>query len=203
MLLFGVLEWHERRAVVSSVYFLERRRMTIFFITGNKGKLREIQALIPDVQGVDMDLTEIQEIDAHKIIAAKLAEAQRYQPGTFIVEDTSLSIDSMNGLPGPLVKWFLKAVGVLGVYKLTETFESPKGTARTIVGYADEDGNILFFEGSIKGTVVPPRGTNGFGWDAIFQPEGSSKTFAEMTLDEKNQFSMRRLAVEGLRRHLE
>ncbi len=56
---------------------------------------------------------------------------------------------------------------------------------------------------AIEGTVVSPRGTNGFGWDAIFQPERSSKTFAEMTAAEKNQFSMRRLAVEGLRRHLE
>lgn len=177
--------------------------MNIFFITGNKDKLREIQALIPDVQGVDMDVTEIQEIDAHKIIAAKLAEAQRYQSGTFIVEDTSLYIDSMNGLPGPLIKWFLKSVGVLGVYKLAEAFESTKATARTIIGYAGEDGNILFFEGSIKGTVVPPRGINGFGWDAIFQPERSSKTFAEMMPKEKNQFSMRRLAVEGLQRHLE
>ncbi len=175
----------------------------ILFITGNEGKLREVRELLPDVQGIDMDLAEIQEIDAHKIIAAKLAEAQRYQSGPFIVEDTSLYIDAMNGLPGPLIKWFLRAVGVLGVYKLTEAFESTKATARTIIGYAGEDGNILFFEGSIKGTVVPPRGTNGFGWDAIFQPDGYEKTFAEMTAEEKNQFSMRRLAVEGLRQHLE
>jgi inosine triphosphate pyrophosphatase len=177
--------------------------MNIFFITGNKDKLREIQTLIPNVQGRDMDLVEIQEIDAHKIIAAKLAEAQRYQSGTFIVEDTSLYIDAMNGLPGPFIKWFTKAVGILGVYKLTEAFESARATARTIIGYADEGGNLLFFEGAIKGTVVPPRGTNGFGWDAIFQPDGYEKTFAEMTAEEKNQFSMRRLAVEGLRRHLE
>lgn len=177
--------------------------MNIFFITGNKDKLREIQALISDVQGVDMDLTEIQEIDAHKIIAAKLAEAQRYQSGPFIVEDTSLYIDAMNGLPGPLVKWFLKAVGVLGIYKLTETFERAKATARTIIGYADTEGNILFFEGAISGTIVSPRGENGFGWDAIFQPERSSQTFAEMTAEEKNQFSMRRIAAEALRRHLE
>jgi inosine/xanthosine triphosphate pyrophosphatase family protein len=77
----------------------------ILFITGNEGKLREVRELLPDVQGIDMDLAEMQEIDAHKIIAAKLAEAQRYQSGPFIVEDTSLYIDAMNGLPGPLIKW--------------------------------------------------------------------------------------------------
>lgn len=174
----------------------------ILFITGNKDKLHEVRALIPAVQGIDMDLTEIQEIDAHKIIAAKLAEAQRYQSGSFIVEDTSLYLDAMNGLPGPLVKWFLKAVGVLGIYKLTESFESTRATARTLIGYAEE-GGIHFFEGSISGTLVSPRGTDGFGWDSIFQPDGYEKTFAEMTPEEKSLCSMRKKAVEGLLHYLE
>ena len=94
----------------------------ILFITGNKDKLSEVTALIPSVQGVDLDLTEIQELDAHKIIAAKLAEAQKHQPGALIVEDTSLYLDAMNGLPGPLAKWFVKAVGIEGIYKLAESF---------------------------------------------------------------------------------
>jgi len=177
--------------------------MTILFITGNKDKLREVQALIPNVQGVDMDLAEIQEIDAQKIITAKLAEAQKHHSGAFMVEDTSLSLDAMNGLPGSLVKWFVKSIGIEGIYKLTEAFQSTSATARTLIGYADEDACIHFFEGSISGTLVPPRGIDGFGWDAIFQPERSSKTFAEMTPDEKSEFSMRRIAVEGLRGHLE
>ncbi len=175
---------------------------SIVFITGNKDKLREVQALIPAVQGLDLDLTEIQEIDAHKIITAKLTEAQKYHAGPFIVENTSLSLDAMNGLPGPLVKWFLKTIGVEGIYKLTESFESTRAMARTLIGYADEEG-IHFFEGSLLGTLVPPRGTDGFGWDAIFQPDGSEKTFAEMTPEEKSQCSMRKRAVEGLRRYLE
>jgi len=50
--------------------------------------------------------------------------------------------------------------------------------------------------------VIPesPRGTSGFGWDAIFQPLGSERTFAEMTPEEKDRFSMRRLALEQLRK---
>jgi non-canonical purine NTP pyrophosphatase (RdgB/HAM1 family) len=175
----------------------------ILFITGNEDKLREIREIIPSIQGVNLDLTEIQEIDAKKIITAKLAEAQKDHTGAFIVEDTSLYIDEMRGLPGPLIKWFVKAIGIDGIYKLTETFKSTRATARTLIGYADEDGNIHFFEGSISGTLVPPRGINGFGWDAIFQPESSSKTFAEMTSEEKKQCSMRRLAVEGLQQYLE
>ncbi len=175
----------------------------IYFITGNKDKLREVRALIPAVQGIDMDLTEIQEIDAQKIITAKLAAAQKSQSGPFIVEDTSLYLDAMNGLPGPLVKWFVKAVGIEGIYKLTESCKSTRATARTLIGYADENGIVDFFEGSISGTLVPPRGTDGFGWDAIFQPDSSEKTFAEMTQEEKSQCSMRKRAVEGLRQYLE
>jgi non-canonical purine NTP pyrophosphatase (RdgB/HAM1 family) len=176
----------------------------ILFITGNKDKLREVRSLIPTVQGMDMDLTEIQEIDAHKIITAKLAEAQKHQSSaTFIVEDTSLYLDAMNGLPGPLVKWFVKAVGIEGIYKLTESFRSTRATARTLIGYADEDSTVHFFEGSIEGMLVPPRGTDGFGWDAIFQPDGYEKTFAEMTTEEKSQCSMRKRAVEGLLQYLE
>lgn len=176
---------------------------TILFITGNEGKLREVRDLIPSVQGVDLDLTEIQEIDARKIITAKLAEAQKSHMGSFIVEDTSLYLDAMNGLPGPLVKWFLKAIKVEGIYQLAETWQSTKATARTLIGYADEDKSVHFFEGVITGTLVPPRGTDGFGWDPIFQPDGSDKTFAEMTQDEKGQCSMRKRAVEGLRQYLE
>jgi inosine triphosphate pyrophosphatase len=184
-------------------FLFEEVKVAIFFITGNKDKLREVRELLPDVQGIDLDLSEIQETDARKIITAKLAEAQRGHTGTFIVEDTSLYLDAMNGLPGPLVKWFVKSVGIDGIYQLTEAFQSTRATARTLIGYAAENGSVHFFEGVISGTLVPPRGANGFGWDAIFQPGGSEKTFAEMTAAEKNQFSMRRLAIEDLQRHLE
>jgi inosine triphosphate pyrophosphatase len=176
--------------------------MTLWFITGNKDKLREVQALIPDVQSIDLDLPEIQEIDPHKVIAAKLVEARKYCSGAFLVEDTSLSLDGMGGLPGPLAKWFVRSIGVDGIYSLSKTFGA-RATARTIIGYADENNDLLFFEGSLGGLVVPPGGTNGFGWDAIFQPDNFSMTFAEMTPEEKNQCSMRKRAVASLQRHLE
>jgi inosine triphosphate pyrophosphatase len=175
--------------------------VTLLFITGNKDKLREVQTLIPDVQGLDLDLPEIQEIDPHKVIAAKLIEARKHQRGSFLVEDTSLSLDGMGGLPGPLAKWFTSSIGIDGIYALTKTFGA-RATARTSIGYVDENDNILFFEGSLGGLVVQPRGTDGFGWDALFQPDHFSKTFAEMIPEEKNLCSMRKRAVEELRQHL-
>ncbi|MGH7961387.1 MAG: non-canonical purine NTP pyrophosphatase, partial [Candidatus Binatia bacterium] len=69
----------------------------------------------------------------------------------------------------------------------------------TLFGYYDGT-SLRVFPGVAAG-IVPevPRGTNGFGWDAIFQPVGSDRTFAEMTAEEKDHFSMRRLALEQLR----
>lgn len=177
--------------------------MTVHFLTGNPGKLKEIQAIIPEVVGMDIDLPEIQHSDATKIIQAKLTEARQHHSGAFIVEDTSLYLDALNGLPGPLIKWFLKAMGVEGLHRIAASLENTTAQAKTIIGYATPDGKTNFFEGIIEGTIVAPRGTNGFGWDAIFLPNGHERTFAEMDDEEKNTLSMRRLAAQKLQEYLQ
>ena len=54
--------------------------------------------------------------------------------------------------------------------------------------------------GTVQGTVAPkPVGESGFGWDAVFIPRGASRTFAEMEPEEKDQYSMRRIAIELFR----
>jgi inosine triphosphate pyrophosphatase len=176
--------------------------MSLYFITGNKGKLAEVQAVLPDVEALDIDLPEIQSLDAHEIIKAKLLEAQKHQTGEFIVEDNSLYLEGIKGLPGPLIKWFLKTVGSDGLYKMAEAFGNFNAEAKVIIGYSNSAKEIFFFEGTTKGTIVPARGSGGFGWDPIFQPEGYDKTFGELTPEEKNSFSMRRIAVEKLKETL-
>ena len=175
--------------------------MTLYFITGKKGKFAEVRAILGEIEQLDIDLPELQELDAHKIIEAKLKEAQKHYTGKFIVEDTSLYLDALNGLPGPFIKWFMKTIGNEGLYKLAKSFDNYGAEAKTIIGYCNEQGEINFFEGTIKGTIVSPRG-EGFGWDPIFQPEGYEKTFGELSSEEKNSFSMRRIAVEKLREFL-
>jgi inosine triphosphate pyrophosphatase len=177
--------------------------MSLFFITGNPGKFAEVKTLIPEVEQIDIDLDEIQDLDPQKVIEHKLKQALAEHSGELIVEDTSLYFEGMKGLPGPLIKWFLKALKNEGLTALAQNLPSSKATAKTILGYAPSSDTIQFFSGEIKGTIVPPRGDKGFGWDAIFQPDGSEKTFGEMTLEEKTQFSMRRLAVEKLQAFLQ
>jgi inosine triphosphate pyrophosphatase len=175
----------------------------IYFITGNKGKLAEAKEIIPELEGLDIDLPEIQEIDAEKVIEAKLLEARKHHSGEFVVEDTSLYFDAIPGLPGPLIKWFLKTIDNQGMADLVDKYGVNTGKAVNMLGYIDSNDKITYFEGSIDGKIVQPRGDNGFGWDMIFQPSGYEKTFAEMSQSEKNAISMRRMAFEKLAEALE
>ncbi len=179
------------------------KKEKLFFITGNKNKLLEIQAVLPNVEQLEIDLDEIQETDPKKIIEHKMKEALKYQNGEFIIEDTSLYIKSLNDLPGPLIKWFMQKLGVNGIFEMVKKLGNDKAEAKTIIGYAKNKDEIHFFEGSIKGTIVKPSGPTNFGWDPIFKPAGYDKTFQEMSKEEKNKISMRRMAVEKLKTYLE
>ncbi len=177
--------------------------MSVYFITGNEDKYKEVISILPEVEWLNIDLPEIQHINSREVVKAKLQEAFKYRDGEFIVEDTSLYLDCLGGLPGPLIKWFLKAIGCEGIYQVAEKMGSMKAEAKTIIGYAKSPDDIHFFEGSILGTIVSPRGDKGFGWDSIFQPVGFDKTFAEMEAKEKNQVSMRKKALGKLKEFLE
>ncbi|KKU48199.1 MAG: Ham1 family protein [Parcubacteria group bacterium GW2011_GWA2_46_9] len=174
----------------------------IYFITGNKNKFEEVKAILPEVRQLDIDLLEIQEIDAKEIIKKKLFEALNHSKGEFIVEDTSLYLDCLNGLPGPLIKWFLKTVGNDGLAKIAEKLGDTSAEAKTLIGYAKNRAEIYYFEGVTKGTIVKPKGEINFGWDPIFLPSGHKKTFAEMSREEKNEISMRRIALNKLKEFL-
>lgn len=177
--------------------------MALYIITGNKEKYEEISAIIPGAEQLEVDLPEIQDIDPRNVIKAKLVEAYKQKDAEFVVEDTSLSFKCLNGLPGPLIKWFLKTIGNEGLFDIAEKMGDHAAEAKTMIVYARRPDEMFFFEGSMKGEIVRPRGKSGFGWDPIFQPEGFSKSFAEWTREEKNERSMRRIALNKLHDFLE
>lgn len=155
------------------------------------------------IEQMDIDLPEVQEIDAKKIIKAKLFEAFKHKKGEFIVEDTSLYLDCLNGLPGPLIKWFLKTIGNKGLAEIAEKMGNKKAKAKTIIGYARSEKEFYFFEGFINGEIVKPKGGMGYGWDDVFRPENFDKSFGEMSFKEKKAISMRRKAFDKLKIFLE
>ncbi|MCC7356722.1 MAG: non-canonical purine NTP pyrophosphatase [Candidatus Doudnabacteria bacterium] len=171
----------------------------IKFITGNANKFAEVNALMPgQVEQLVIDLPEIQDIDPHVIIRAKLQAAFEHASGQFMVEDVSLRLDCINGLPGPLIKWFLKAMGPDGIADIATKLGNNRAEAFVVIGYASNPEDIHFFEGSVAGTIVNPKVVSKFGWDGIFMPDGYDKTFAEMTSEEKNAISHRKIAVTKL-----
>lgn len=178
------------------------RDTPLTFVTGNSGKFGEVQALIPTIVQADVNLPEVQSVDAQEVITAKLIAGAREGLQNFIVEDTGLYFDCLNGLPGPLIKWFQERLGNEGISDLVSHYESQVAHAITWIGYSSPTGEMHFFEGNIEGTIVSPRG-DGFGWDPIFQPKGSTLTFGEMTREAKGEISMRKIAVTKLLNHLQ
>lgn len=170
----------------------------IKFITGNLNKFAEIKAVLPDLEQLEIDLPEIQSLDPQEIVEFKLKTALEHISGNIIIEDTSLYMEGLHGLPGPLIKWFMQAMGREGLAKTVLASGNDRAEAKTIIGYADNEGQTFYFEGTISGRIVMPQGETSFGWDPIFQPDGSEVTFAEMGLAEKNKISMRRLAAQKL-----
>lgn len=173
----------------------------IYFITSNKNKFEEASKIIEGLEQLDIDLPEIQSIDPEEIIKAKLDEAIKHHKGEFIVDDTSVYLECLNGLPGPLIKWFLKSLGREGIYNLCNKMNNNNATAKTVVGYTNGK-EIKYFSGELKGEVVKPQGDNNFGWDPIFKPEGHNKTLALMSVDERNKIKMRAQALNKLKNYL-
>lgn len=176
--------------------------MKLTFITGNQNKFQEVKQIIPYLEQLDLDLTEIQSLDPHEIIKHKLQEAQKHKPENIVVEDQYINVHCLKGLPGPFIKWFLKTLDLNGIAELVHKYPNHNATASVIIGYLKSQNDISYFEGSIEGKIVKPRGDNGFGWDPIFEEIKSGKTFAEMTPKEKNQISMRKIAFQKLKNYL-
>lgn len=179
--------------------------MDIVFLTGNGDKLRETREILGEnfqITNKDLDIDEIQEIDGAKVVIKKAQDAFAIVKTPLIVEDVSFYIVSWKGLPGSLIKWFTKTVGNEGILEMLKGFKNRKAIAQTLIAYHDGK-NIRIFEGTTNGLVSEKvLGENGFGWDKIFIPDGHTKTYGEMTQDEKNKTSSRKIALVKLKDYL-
>jgi len=117
------------------------------------------------------------------------------------VEDTSLELNCLNGLPGPYIKYFEKNIGSIGIYKIAKAFSNYEANVCCFVGYQNKK-EIKLFKHITKGIIVKPTGKNGFGFDNIFVPKGYEKTFAQMTNEEKNKISHRKKVFEKFLKYL-
>jgi XTP/dITP diphosphohydrolase len=176
----------------------------VFFATGNIHKFDEARSILTGldiaVGMLKMKDVEIQSDNLVEIAKLSAQDAFKRCHLPLIVEDAGLFIDALRGFPGSYAAYAYQTIGNKGLLKLMENVEDRKAFFRSAIAYCDsEAGKSMVFEDEAEGeiTVDERRGSgkSGFGFDPIFRPCGSEKTFAEMTLEEKNGFSHRAKAV--------
>lgn len=175
------------------------------FVTSNDGKAREASAFLGRaVSARAVDLPEIQSLDFREVARAKAIVAARALGIAVLVEDSGLSVSGWGGFPGPLTKWIMAGVlGPKGLAKMLDGFSDRSAEAVSVLAVAgpgDREADVIVAEGRVKGSIaLHPRGESGFGWDVLFIPEGGTRTFAEMSEEEKNARSHRARAFAALR----
>jgi XTP/dITP diphosphohydrolase len=182
----------------------------LIFATNNQHKVDEIRLVLGSSfnivtlkeAGIDIDIPE-----PHDTLEANATEKSttiyKLTGANCFSEDTGLEVDALNGEPG------VKSARYAGegrsfdanIDKLLGQLQGQTNRLarfRTVISLI-LDGKEYFFEGICNGHITTTRGgSNGFGYDPVFIPEGITKTFAEMDMTEKNKYSHRKKAMEKL-----
>lgn len=191
------------------------KNSALIFATNNRHKVEEIRSVISghfnivtlEEAGIEIDIPE-----PHNTIEANASEKSKtifqLTKQNCFAEDTGLEADALNGEPG------VKSARYAGneknfdanIEKLLSKLkgiENRNAKFKTVISLMWNDKEYLF-EGITNGKIIVNRkGKNGFGYDPVFVPKGSYKTFAEMKLSEKNLYSHRRKATDKLIKFLE
>jgi XTP/dITP diphosphohydrolase len=184
--------------------------MKLIFATNNQHKADEIryvtgekfEILTLKEAGIDIDIPEPHETPEANA-SEKSKTIYRLTGINCFSEDTGLEVEALNGEPG------VKSARYAGENKSFEknieklldklqSFNNRKARFRTVISLILE-GREFLFEGVCQGSILlSSKGSGGFGYDPVFVPEGESRTFAEMGIEEKTRFSHRRIATDKL-----
>ncbi len=172
--------------------------MSWVLVTSNENKWIEAQRLLGrELERVSLDLPELQAESTRAVALEKARAAFAMLGRPVVVEDTGIELDAFGGFPGPFIKFWEKLGGLASICRALDT-STRRAAAVCALGICSAEGARVV-EGRITGVISEaPRGTQGFGWDAIFVPEGESRTFAEMSAAEKDAISHRRRAFQAL-----
>ena len=175
------------------------------------------------ISAYEFDYAEIQSESMETIAAEGAREAYREIGEPVVVDDSGLFVAAFDGFPGPYSSYVEETLGIERVWELARTVEDRTASFRCVMAYCDgepfesspdpvdkddraaaaaaggeslEEGDPLsvkLFVGTVRGEIVAPRGDGGFGYDPIFEHDGS--TFAELSSEEKNALSHRGRAL--------
>lgn len=145
---------------------------------------------------LDMEYPEIQSDTLEEVVKSALASLTGSVEGNFLIDDSGLFIQSLGGFPGVYSSYVYHTIGLDGILKILENVEEREAEFRCCFGLHWKGENRLF-EGVAEGFLTrEKKGEGGFGYDPIFVPAGGTKTFAEMSNDEKNKLSHRGRALK-------
>lgn len=195
----------------------------IVFATNNQHKLDEIREIL----GKNFEIVSLNDIGCHEDIpeTGNTLEENARQKAEYIynkyhlscfADDTGLEVDALNGAPGVYSARYAGGEGhdsEANMQKLLRELgenNNRKARFRTVIalllkeqGASTKEQETLLFEGIVNGTIAREKhGTEGFGYDPIFVPEGYTQSFAELGTDIKNKISHRARAVKKLAEYL-
>ncbi|CAN5284897.1 non-canonical purine NTP diphosphatase [soil metagenome] len=188
--------------------------MKLVFATNNLNKLMEVQSIMPSsIELVSLEhigcIEEIPEtadtIEGNAVLKADYI-TQKFQLDCF-ADDTGLEVDFLNGNPGVFSARYAgegknNEDNIDKLLRELGDSQNRKAQFKTVIALNINVEQFLF-TGICEGEITySRRGTKGFGYDAVFQPAGSTKTFAEMNLEEKAVMSHRGIALKKLIKHL-
>ena len=190
----------------------------LLLATRNRHKTREFaeilggEFVVRDLSA-EMELPAVEEtgVTFKENAILKAVATSKHFSGMVVADDSGLEVDALNGAPGVRSARYAgeRASDQQNVAKLLAELaarasgQPPSARFRCLLALA-RDGKVLrTFEGVVDGTIVAaPRGSNGFGYDPIFQPTESARTFGELSQVEKNRISHRARAIYLLRAYL-
>ena len=181
----------------------------LVFATHNQYKTEEVRQLLGDQYevlnlndiGCDTDIAETADTFAGNAELKSSFVVDNYQIDCF-ADDSGLEVESLNNEPGIYSARYAgergDAANMAFLLEKLQGVVNRKAQFRTVISLIRNKEKFLF-EGIIQGTIREmPTGTNGFGYDPVFQPDGYKQTFAEMDMEQKNQISHRALAMRKL-----
>ena len=179
--------------------------MKVLFATSNRHKFSEAETILNSfgikISHECVSPPEIQADDCAQVAESSAREIFALLNKPVFVEDSGLFVRALNGLPGPFSSWFDKKIGCQGVLKLLKGARDRRAEFVSAVAFMDQRG-LRVFQGRVPGRIaLRQRGKAGFGFDPIFIPQGSSRTFAEDAAL-KNRVSHRAKSLEKLAKWL-
>jgi len=174
----------------------------LYFITSNRHKYEEIQRMTHlQIEQKRLDYPEIQAETLEAVAEFGIDFCFSVVRAPCFIEDSGLFIEALSGFPGVYSSHVFKTIGCEGILALLH--EVRTAYFKSVIAYRTGNETNLFI-GETKGEIAEARkGEKGFGFDPIFIPEGESRTFAQMDIEEKNLYSHRGKAFKTFIKYLE